>query len=291
MGILILFSSSDIGGAEASLTRLAAKSYADTYYVASVKGVGAWEKFAQNLGLKPIIFGHNYSKILSILLFWLPYFRLNKYLRNNPIEIIYVIGFKTAFWVRIFKIFMPKFQLVHGIRWNPDTSLMRDKVFRFIERNMSSSVDYFITNSEAAKKVLLDKCNIPLTKIEVIYNGIDTEDSKLPIPFSDKEDSICTVANLAPRKGFIEFLNVIKKVLEKKPNTLFYFVGRDDMNGKVQEEILKQGLSKSVIYKGYLENIPSWVRKIKIFVLPSLHSEGCPTSILEAMTVGTPAIG
>ena len=300
MNILILFSSADVGGAEVSLSRLAAQTSDDNYRVATIKGEGKWSNFARNLNLEPIILGNNYSRIFSILLFWMPYLKLTQQLKENPIDIIYVCGIKTTFWLRLFKVFMPKFKIVQGVRSTPKSldlenkSLkhrnLKNKVFRFIERHFNKKIEYYIANSRAATKVLIDQCQIPQNKIEVIHNGIEARDKYPIIPFLDKKDTVCTVANFSPGKGHVEFLKVIQTVLKTMPHTKFYFAGRDNMNGHIQAEIARYNLSDNVIIKGYIEDVPAFVQNMKVFTLPSF-TEGCPTSILEAMSVGTPSIG
>jgi glycosyltransferase involved in cell wall biosynthesis len=100
---------------------------------------------------------------------------------------------------------------------------------------------------------------------------------------------VLTVANLNPSKGYLEYLLAIERVLQEIPDVHFTFVGRDDMNGKVQLAIRDRGLSERVSYVGFQEDISSWMRFARLFVLPSLR-EGCPTTVLEAMSHGVPVV-
>ena len=68
------------------------------------------------------------------------------------------------------------------------------------------------------------------------------------------------------------------------------FVGRDDMNGDVQKRIIELGLNKNISYVGFQLDVSYWFSRAKLFVLPSLWGEGCPTSILESFSWGVPVI-
>ena len=99
------------------------------------------------------------------------------------------------------------------------------------------------------------------------------------------------MANFAPRKGIIEYLDVIERVIKKNKNVKFIIAGRDDMNGLVQKEIKKKELEKYVETPGFVKTTSDLIKISKFMVMPSILPEGCPTSIIEGMAFGKPAIG
>ncbi len=62
------------------------------------------------------------------------------------------------------------------------------------------------------------------------------------------------------------------------------------MSGEVQEAIHEAGLSEVVRWEGFHFDVSPWFRRARVFVLPSLWGEGCPTSILEAFSYGMPVV-
>ena len=126
-------------------------------------------------------------------------------------------------------------------------------------------------------------------KITFIYNGIEPQ--KLYSNKNLRQDTILTLANFAPRKGIIEYLDVIERVIKKNKNVKFIIAGRDDMNGLVQKEIKKKELEKYVETPGFVKTTPDLIKISKFMVMPSILPEGCPTSIIEGMAFGKPAIG
>ena len=59
LDVLILFSSSELGGAERSLSRMALASSEVRYRLSSIQGEGPWSDWILSLGEDPILFGRN----------------------------------------------------------------------------------------------------------------------------------------------------------------------------------------------------------------------------------------
>lgn len=286
--VLIVFSSSEVGGAERSLTRMALAAQGTVSFdLATMDGPGPWSDWCQSLGAIPIVLGrrrragaHGRFGVYEVL-------RLIRLVRTEGYSVVYVIGLRASVVLRLVKPWLRGARLVQGVRWNPNSQSRLDRVFRVIERLLGSRIDIYITNSHAARNTLLRYCGVPEYRVKVIYNGLDK--------FPDNDNchggqmTAVTVANLSPRKGYIEFLDVIERVLARLP-AQFIFVGRDDMNGRVQYEIVLRGLEGSVRWVGFVEDIAPWLREARLMVLPSLWGEGCPTSILEGFSYGLPVV-
>lgn len=285
--ILVLFSSSQIGGAERSLSRMAMVEKKSNIRVATISFEGEWSKWVRAQGLSPITFSNpnkpRFFELAKALI------RLVFYLRKSNTNLIYVIGFKLACIVRVLRIFLPNIRIVHGIRWNPASYSQLDVTVRIIERLMIPLTDAWITNSLVARDTLIERCGIPSHMIEVIYNGIDLINSKKE-SISARPINVVTIANISKRKGHLEFLQVIRDVVSKFESVRFKFIGRDDMNGIVQREIERLDLAPYVECVGFVPDVSLWLKSAKLMVLPSLRDEGCPTCILEAMSYGVPVV-
>jgi glycosyltransferase involved in cell wall biosynthesis len=283
MRILILFSSSDLGGAERSLSRMALASTTVEYQLATIEGEGPWSDWVRQQGGQPLIFGANNLGMLGAMI------RIFLYLRFSRVDVVYVCGVRASFWLRLSRWLLPPITMIHGVRWNPNSDSRLDRFFRLIERTTGFLVDGWITNSNAARTSLIQHCGILSDRIYVIYNGIDA----IPKYHHDidlRPLEVLTVANLSPRKGHREYLSAIQAVILRVPNARFVFIGRDDMSGAVQQAIDDAGLASYVSYEGFQADITPWLKRARILVLPSLRNEGCPTSILEAMAYGVPVI-
>jgi glycosyltransferase involved in cell wall biosynthesis len=284
--VMILFSSSFLGGAERSLSRMALASNSIDYTLATMSGEGPWTEWVKKEGSQPQVFGSNFPGIFSFIL---GVIKLTNYLKSSQIDILYVCGFRIAFILRALRFLYPKVRLVHAVRWNPNTSNALDRTFRLIERTFPLRTDLYITNSEAARLTLVNCCGVRDEEVVTIYNGVENIQKNLLLR-RPRPNEILTIANLAPRKGYVEFLHIIREVIDKIPDVKFVFIGRDDMNGEVQNQIKSLGLDGYITYEGFKNDVSPWLRRATIFVLPSLWGEGCPTSILEAMSYGVPVV-
>lgn len=272
--ILILFSSSDIGGAERSISRMALsnKDNSISYKLSTFGNNGPWSEWVENNGGDALCYDHSIRKLF-------------KYIYLNKPDAIYIIGFRLSVLIRIFVPIISNSRLVHGIRWNPNTNSNLDKSLRFAEKVFGFLIDGYIVNSKSAAQTL---SKVTTKNIALIYNGI--ENLK---PFSSAKSNIkkiVTVANLSRRKGYEEYLKAIEIIIKKAPESQFIFLGKDNLNGKIQQLIIDKKLEENVQYLGFQENIEDILDNAMVFVLPSLHGEGCPTSILEAFSFSLPVV-
>jgi glycosyltransferase involved in cell wall biosynthesis len=289
MNILILFSSKNIGGAEVSISRMALLSNKIKknikYKLATISSKGDWSRWIKNQGHKPLIFGTEAPFYKKNIVFSL--FRLFVYLRVNHFDAVYVCGVRLSFYIRFLKFLFYPMKIIHGVRWNPDSSSKLDIFFRILERSTSFFIDGWIVNSLSAKITLKNKCNINHDRIYLIYNGVNL--FKRSSNNFNNSLEVLTVANLSPGKGYLDYLKIIQIVIQHVPKAHFVFIGRDNMQGIIQKNIKTKGLSKHISYLGFKSDIKPWLKKARLCVLPSTR-EGCPTFLLEAISFGVPCV-
>lgn len=286
MRVLLLFTSSELGGAERSLTRMALASSNINFKLATLGSDGAWCHWLREKGVTPLIFGSQSES--ACRKFAGAIFKVSRCICSNQFDIVYVCGARAAFVIRFLCVLLPDVKLVHGMRWNPASQSRLDRYFCLMERWAGFMVDGWITNSKASADTLVSRCRISRNKIGVIHNGLSRLPEIKPIKF--KRPEILTVANINPRKGYLEYLPVIQLVQKSHPDVHYRFAGRDDMNGELQRAISAFGLDSVVFHLGFQKSLSDWYRRARIFVLPSIWGEGCPTSILEAFSYGLPVV-
>ena len=288
MRVLMVFSSSELGGAERSLTRMALASPPDVYQLATLDGEGPWCDWVRSQGQQPLVFGvrngaqHGRLRLSAFV-------SLLRHVRSEGIQIVYICGIRVSLWLRLLKPFMLGVKLVHGIRWNPNSNSRLDRFFRVVERWLNGPVDLYITNSHIAATTLVERCGVSAEKVRTIYNGLAGIPANF-LPLTKRPLSVLTVANLNPRKGYLEYLLAITCVHRVIPDAHFTFVGRDDMNGKLQQAISAAGMTGFVSYEGFQTDVSHYFGNARVCVLPSLWGEGCPTFLLESMAWGVPVI-
>ena len=110
----------------------------------------------------------------------------------------------------------------------------------------------------------------------------------------EREVVILTVANLSPVKGIEFLLNAFIKLSYKYNFIKLFLVGSKDNNfSKTLENIARKSLFKSNIYfVGKVDEVIDYYSIADIFVLPTIKKgEGCPVSLLEAMSCGVSPVG
>lgn len=124
----------------------------------------------------------------------------------------------------------------------------------------------------------------------VIHNGVDLELIKKAKPAPNlakkgQEKRIVYVGRLESVKGYVDFLEVARKMSRADPRVKFYLVG----NTAGKEKIVREYSSDRLIFLGHRTDVFSILKTMDIFVLPS-YSEGLPNSLMEAMAVGLPCV-
>ena len=286
--VLVIFSSSNIGGTERSISRMALFDNSIVEFKLSSFGVsGPWSEWVMGKKHNPMLFGERDDFLKGTLLG--SFISLYAFLKKNNFNAIYIFGAKVSFFLKLMKFFLPKIVLIHGVRWNPNQNNLLDIIFTKIENYSKFLIDGWIVNAKATKKTIIRRSFIKANKIYVIYNGI--EFNQIPKKsINKKKVKVLSVANIALRKGYLEYLNVVSEVIKKVPNVQFDIVGRDDMNGRLHDEAKKRKLDNFINFIGYTDNVQHWYNKADIFAFPSLWGEGCPTSIMEAMSHKLPVI-
>jgi glycosyltransferase involved in cell wall biosynthesis len=161
-----------------------------------------------------------------------------------------------------------------------------------------SGIDIHVVVNSLIKDVLIKHYKIPQTKVELIYNGIDTtkfnpdlynrtECLKL---FSLPQNKIIVgyVGRFSQEKNPLGFLKILK-YFENNPGILFVMAGNGNLFKKVQAKAKFSGLKDKIIFTGQVELMPEFLKCLDIIVNTS-EIEGFSISILEAMSIGVPVI-
>lgn len=131
---------------------------------------------------------------------------------------------------------------------------------------------------------------------DVILNPIDDRILKERIEKIEKsyikKMKMCTVANVGMKyKGHIYAFKAIKKLKECGYDIKYYLIGNGDTS-YLKSIARKLNILDNVIFTGSLahDDVFKKLQEMDIYVQPSLQ-EGLPRALVEAMSLGLPAIG
>lgn len=99
---------------------------------------------------------------------------------------------------------------------------------------------------------------------------------------------IISVGRLSHQKGFDMLLEALHRVNQRIPCKLVVF-GEGELRKELAEQAIALGIDNLVSFAGYTDNPIAEVKQADLFVLSS-RFEGSPNGLVEAMSVGTPAV-
>jgi glycosyltransferase involved in cell wall biosynthesis len=158
-------------------------------------------------------------------------------------------------------------------------------------RHIWNKATAVVSNSRGLKELALQ--TDANQKIEVIYNGVNTEGFK-PDDAQKKENKIYITVGatrITHRKGINFLIDAIKMLEEKYPTIFMEVMGEGNAREELENQVEKLGLSDRIKFIGRIpsEETHKYYQKADVFVLPSLN-EGMSNAMLEALSSGLPII-
>jgi glycosyltransferase involved in cell wall biosynthesis len=168
-----------------------------------------------------------------------------------------------------------------------------------MERQGVLAADRVVSVSGFTKNILVEQYGVPSEKIEVVHNGIDpsvyslneSPDRGLWKLRENDYKIVLYFGRITIMKGVDHLIDAAKRVLEYDPKVMFVIAGSGDMEGQVMEQVARLGMSKNVMFLGFLRGreLSAVIRAADLFVTPSV-SEPFGLTALESLAHGTPVI-
>lgn len=221
-----------------------------------------------------------------------PLFKVAKYIKKNKIDVVHCNSFNAPELLILSKIVNHNCKVVstiHGM--GQFENIGKNKIFL-----KNWICDKFIGISNAVVEDIV-AAGIDEKKVARVYNGIETKKyncAKLK-KYDENAIVIGCVARIMPElKGQDVLLEAIKIVKKQHTKVIALFAGGVAENQQSDYEYLKKyvrdnSLEENVKFLGSLDNIPEFLNKIDICVVPS-RSEGYGLALVEAMAMGVPCV-
>jgi hypothetical protein len=166
------------------------------------------------------------------------------------------------------------------------------------ERLTARMADALATHSQSHRLAMAAELAVDPDLIRVIPHGI----APAPVhvdPRSRDPQTVVYLGRLEHRKGTIDLLHAVPRVLRDCPDATFVLIGMDRPHcpgGRTHAEYLRDEFPPEV--QGHVRllgrlpdaEVETWLRRATLFVAPSLY-ESFGLIFLEAMRWGTPVIG
>ena len=128
-------------------------------------------------------------------------------------------------------------------------------------------------------------------KSEVLYNIIDINKLKEKSSSDSKsyEYEICCLGRLVEVKNPIRALNILKEVINIRPQTKCAFIGDGDMRADCENFVKNNHLSNNIYFLGFQSNPYKILQDSRLLLMSSIN-EGTPMALLEAFSLGIPLV-
>lgn len=182
---------------------------------------------------------------------------------------------------------------VHATEFDRTANNNVNQIVYEVEKMGMHKADSIIAVSNFTKNKITTHYGINPEKINVVHNAVEINNYSIEDDFGiKKEDKIVLfLGRITVQKGPDYFIYAAKKVLEQMPNVKFVITGSGDMESYIINKVAELGLSKNVLFTGFLrgKDVDRVYRMADVYVMPSV-SEPFGITPLEAMANGTPVI-
>lgn len=188
----------------------------------------------------------------------------------------------------------------HGHVFYGHFGSMTSRLFLLVEKFSALITDCMIALTEGEKKEYIKLSISRLTSIETIHSGVDinrymktrikTEEKKISLGLNPKKLVVGTVGWLLSIKGPMVLLKAMGRIWQKHSDVELVYVGKGEIEEELKAEAIRMGVSDSVTFLGWRDDVHEIMPVFDLFVLPSLN-EGMGRVLVEAMASGKPVVG
>jgi glycosyltransferase involved in cell wall biosynthesis/lipopolysaccharide/colanic/teichoic acid biosynthesis glycosyltransferase len=274
--VTFAFASYGIGGAERSMLRLMAHAHPRVFACSVI------ERGPENQALREAV------NALGI-----PFHALGPWdvrawrrvLRHERPDVLYIFGrFRTVAWALEAR--------AAGVRCivaaeRSTAGRRSDRWARQLDRHCVTS---YVANTEFAARHLRSIVGAGGPPVHVVPNGIETDGAPPRMDWSYQTPSLLCVGNLSPNKGQAVLLEAVHLLRPRYPDLRATLLGRDFTGGRFFRDADARRLGDTYDAVGFVDDVRPHLAGATLVVLPTLHREGMPTSVLEAMRAGVPVV-
>jgi len=186
----------------------------------------------------------------------------------------------------------PHVMHVHATEFDRSGENPNQQVYDMERRGMEHA-DRVIAVSERTKQMLIKHYGVPEFKIDVVHNAVkpnfSTYHKAHHLNPSDKV--VLFLGRMTMQKGPDYFLQMAKKVLDKRKKVKFVMAGDGDMMQQAINMAVDLGIERNVLFAGFLkgDEVARAYTSADLYVMPSV-SEPFGIAPLEAIQHGAPVL-
>ncbi|WP_101758410.1 glycosyltransferase family 4 protein [Oceanicoccus sp. KOV_DT_Chl] len=176
--------------------------------------------------------------------------------------------------------------------WTERLLIRRWHSFLTMQKKVATRLDNVVTVSECSQQDIAEAFNIDPASINLVYNGIDTNEFR-PMPeVAPKRYRIMATASAdAPLKGVRYLLQAIAELAPSYPAIELLMVGKPKPGGDTEQLIAQLNIADRIQFVSGIstEQLVKYYAEAEVVVVPSLY-EGFGLPAGEAMACGVPVV-
>jgi len=220
--------------------------------------------------------------------------RLARLLRSGGFRLLHthtprsaLVGRLVATWTGI-----PMVHHVHSPAERDTEQGWRNARNALAERFSLRGARALIAVSASLERHLLQQ-GFPAARVRCIPNGVPVSERLRRDYRPGEELTLGMIALFRPRKGIEVLLEAMAALRREGLPARLHAVGPFETPAyerSVHELAARLGLADAVTWAGFRSDMAAELRRMHVFVLPSLYGEGMPMVVLEAMAAGLPIV-
>lgn len=159
---------------------------------------------------------------------------------------------------------IPLIAHVHATEYDRSGMHGGNSVIHEVERQGLLWADKILAVSEATKQIIHEKYDIPLDKIDVVYNSLDENFFRDDYEYSSAQyryleglknsgyTIVSTVGRFTIQKGLSHMMRAAAKALDKEPKLIFVFAGDGEQKHELMRMAADYRISAKVIFTGFV---------------------------------------
>jgi glycosyltransferase involved in cell wall biosynthesis len=226
------------------------------------------------------------------------------HLKNHDYDVVHAHDWLTleAGMVAKSEFGIPLIAHIHATEFDRSGGDMGNPIIHEIEREGLIMADKILAVSEYTKKLIAERYQIPLNKIDVAHNGFDPDEwgeydydpSRLAYIEQKKQDGytvVATISRLTIQKGLVHLLRSFALTLKYNPKMLLVIAGDGDQRDELLELSAELGVMQKVLFTGFIRGreIRDVYSSADIFVMSS-RSEPFGLTAFEAAHHGSAVV-
>lgn len=228
-----------------------------------------------------------------------------KLIKKEKYDIVHTHETKASLFSRIAAWFAGCPNIIyglHGVTFNDPLSKARRLIYIAIEKLTVWMCDHIVSVSQDAVDIYHQNGIAKKISYDIVYSGIDTrkfsegkpsdeELTKLKesLGFSSDDLVIINVGRFSFAKAQRYTIEAFAKIKEQLPNCKLLFVGDGELREDCEKQVADLGLSDSVHFYGFTEDLIPLLYCADISMLTSLR-EGLPRVVVEAGLCSKPTV-